>query len=1273
MQLRYPSFAKWIRSHRDLPLQLNQWTNVVRWEFKQPTPFLRTREFLWQEGHTAHATEVEATNLVRSALDLYSCVYTDLLALPVIKGVKSVEEKFAGSVYTETLEAFIPETGRGIQAATSHYLGQNFARMFGIRFEDDAGQKQLVHQTCWGFTTRCIGIMIMVHGDDKGLVLPPRVAPTQAVLIPIPGSEGAGMSFQQPSSAPAHVVSRSSCSMRQSWNAKQNTKSTKEASKSSGPRFGGPWSKQRILRQLHACLQRLPRADRQVALKKHLKQRHRLELETWITSHPLRDSVCRTPAERMSGAAVFGRDVAELGAGGAADNGEMLLAIADVSEHFDIQEVDADVVSDTGQRLRKGIIRRNIKRQKNDPLYVVLVVINNLELFSAGTNDLAKAVDLHIALTSLKRRITKNPALMARFGAEVVHALQEQDISTSQARLSLRIHFPVHHWTGRHLRSPTYPWAEVQTTLAVWKTMQRARLEYSGFGAKKGGVFFLHTPASVESAWRTISRIYVDTWVAAGWDDQDLQTQLDSMRSAHATSSCCQLTVWNQYRMECEDRRHRLLERLMRQSEARERRALAREDRRAAQMEAKTRRLLSQVDRLIVRLEVLHREAEDTVTKSTKSSLDTLNRGIEARCSELATTLKECGVRAEVDARRSYTPGWKFNWWEMKGVPLRLEVGPKDMAQGTCRMVCRFDGSKKDVEQSKLATCIPAELKRIHEAMLEKATRERDEGVATVARWDEVVPMLNQRKLIMAPWCESAESEVEIRSRTKEVAPARKSSTALGFQVLVGSSVAPWHGFQSRSEYKVCKVSEDALPIVESAVLEVDADDSLPSGTLAHLHMKLNLHRAVLWQGPSHEDQDTGLVWSAASVKCSGFCSQSDVSEPMDDWQSAAWRGWLAAQGCGIVSDSTRLKWSCARSSSKARPDFVALPTLACRLCQVIDCPTASSRALVVGPYIDNALSLLAAAAEGKAMRLIVLSSASLLEVGQSFAGVRRWLMTQAEAQAGSVIVLVRPVKWFSQQRHAGDDFAGLLHQVVERCKWVQSTSEFRRGQGIVFLSLLTASPPSAWQKVFSEVIHLEQELAGASDDSKQRSPTPGRVGTEADADPQQIVSAFLSSLTVLRPGILVPAEVKDWLMDAVRACTSTAAGQPPSCVALVGPPGCGKTSMLQSLKHLPFQVLPMSIPQLINAGIGDTQLAVRRLFEAAQLQPSCVTLDDADDLFLQASLDNCNHGVSDLLVELVHMLDTCCSRRLLFILTCSTNRIPPSLACRLQFFSLNA
>ncbi|CAE7689677.1 proRS [Symbiodinium pilosum] len=335
--IMYPAFAKWIRSYRDLPLQLNQWTNVVRWEFKQPTPFLRTREFLWQEGHTAHATEEEASDVVRTALELYAQAYTDLLALPVIKGVKSSEERFAGSVYTETLEGFIPATGRGIQAATSHYLGQNFARMFGIRFEDVSGHKHFVHQTCWGFTTRCIGIMIMVHGDDKGLVLPPFVAPTQVILIPIP--------------------------------------------------------------------------------------------------------------------------------------------------------------------------------------------------------------------------------------------------------------------------------------------------------ARKDGA------------------------------------------------------------------------------------------------------------------------------------------GVEARCAELATALKDRGIRCEVDARQTYSPGWKFNWWEMKGVPIRLEVGPKDMAQGTCRLVRRFDGSKQDVDQSQLATLIPAELDYIHAAMLEKATTQRDEGIATVTRWDEVMPTLQQKKLILAPWCESAASEAEIKSRTKEVAP----------------------------------------------------------------------------------------------------------------------------------------------------------------------------------------------------------------------------------------------------------------------------------------------------------------------------------------------------------------------------------------------------------------------------------------------------------------------------------------------------------------------
>ncbi|CAL8472084.1 g11626 [Coccomyxa elongata] len=184
----YPYYAQWIRSHRDLPLRLNQWTNVVRWEFKHPTPFIRTREFLWQEGHTAFATQAEAEEEVLQILDLYAKVYTDLLAVPVYKGKKSAKEKFAGALYTTSVEAFVPATGRGVQGATSHCLGQNFSKMFKIEFETDDGGKQFAWQNSWGLSTRTIGVMIMVHGDDKGIVMPPRVAPLQVIIIPIPAA-----------------------------------------------------------------------------------------------------------------------------------------------------------------------------------------------------------------------------------------------------------------------------------------------------------------------------------------------------------------------------------------------------------------------------------------------------------------------------------------------------------------------------------------------------------------------------------------------------------------------------------------------------------------------------------------------------------------------------------------------------------------------------------------------------------------------------------------------------------------------------------------------------------------------------------------------------------------------------------------------------------------------------------------------------------------------------------------------------------------------------
>jgi len=181
----YATFAKWIRSWRDLPIKLNQWCSVVRWETKATKLFLRTREFLWQEGHTVHATKQEADREAKEILDAYKDVMETYLAIPVLVGTKTELEKFAGALYTLTLEAMMPD-GKALQMGTSHQLGQNFSRVFNIKFLDENEKERQAWQTSWGFSTRVIGALIMVHGDDKGLVLPPKVAPTQVVIVPIP-------------------------------------------------------------------------------------------------------------------------------------------------------------------------------------------------------------------------------------------------------------------------------------------------------------------------------------------------------------------------------------------------------------------------------------------------------------------------------------------------------------------------------------------------------------------------------------------------------------------------------------------------------------------------------------------------------------------------------------------------------------------------------------------------------------------------------------------------------------------------------------------------------------------------------------------------------------------------------------------------------------------------------------------------------------------------------------------------------------------------------
>jgi len=183
--IMYDSYSKWIKSYRDLPLRLNQWNNVVRWEFKHPTPFMRGREFLWQEGHTVYETKDEAIKEVYEILEYYRSVYEDLLAIPVVLGRKSIKEKFAGGDLSLTAEPFSTVDGKAIQACTSHHLGQNFAKAFDITFLDKNQKKQMVWQNSWGLSTRSIGSMIFIHGDNKGIIIPPRVAVEKAVIIPL--------------------------------------------------------------------------------------------------------------------------------------------------------------------------------------------------------------------------------------------------------------------------------------------------------------------------------------------------------------------------------------------------------------------------------------------------------------------------------------------------------------------------------------------------------------------------------------------------------------------------------------------------------------------------------------------------------------------------------------------------------------------------------------------------------------------------------------------------------------------------------------------------------------------------------------------------------------------------------------------------------------------------------------------------------------------------------------------------------------------------------
>ncbi len=203
----WSTYARWVQSYRDLPLLYNQWANVVRWELR-PRLLLRTTEFLWQEGHTAHESEDEAVAETLTILhDVYADTLENLLAIPVLRGRKSESERFPGAVETYTLEALMRD-GKALQAATSHYLGQGFARTYGVRFTGRDGAEHHPYATSWGATTRLVGALVMAHGDDRGLRLPPLVAPQQVVIVPIHRESDQAEIMQAAASAPRRADRR---------------------------------------------------------------------------------------------------------------------------------------------------------------------------------------------------------------------------------------------------------------------------------------------------------------------------------------------------------------------------------------------------------------------------------------------------------------------------------------------------------------------------------------------------------------------------------------------------------------------------------------------------------------------------------------------------------------------------------------------------------------------------------------------------------------------------------------------------------------------------------------------------------------------------------------------------------------------------------------------------------------------------------------------------------------------------------------------------------
>eukprot|EP00116_Pleurobrachia_bachei_P000521 sb/3460783/ len=576
----YPSYADWIRSHRDLPLKLNQWCNVVRWEFKHPQPFLRTREFLWQEGHTAFATRQEAEDEVFTILDLYHGVYKELLAIPTVKGRKTEKEKFAGGDFTTTVEGYISATGRGIQGATSHHLGQNFSKMFDITIEDPnstTGDKLFVHQNSWGLSTRSIGVMVMVHGDDKGLVLPPRVAKIQVVIVPC------GMTDANKAEVQAHCE----------------------------------------------------------ALEK---------------------SLCKA---------------------GLRASADMRMNVT-VGWKFNAWE-------QKGVPVRVEIGPRDMKNQQ-----VVAVRRDN------GAKVTLKNENLETNLQDLLNTIHDdmyNRALVERDNAMVVVKEWKDFCSNLDQKKILLAPFcggsSIPTVKGRKTEKEKFAGGDFTTTVegyisATGRGIQGATSHHLGQNFSKMFDITIEDPNSTtgdklfvhQNSWGLSTRS-IGVMVMVHGDDKGLVLPPRVAKIQVVIVPC-------------------------------------------------------------------------GMTDSNKAE-------VQAHCEALEKSLCKAGLRASADMRMNVTVGWKFNAWEQKGVPVRVEIGPRDMKNQQVVAVRRDNGAKVTLKNENLETNLQDLLSTIHDDMYNRALVERDNAMVVVKEWKDFCSNLDQKKILLAPFCGDIPCEEAIK------------------------------------------------------------------------------------------------------------------------------------------------------------------------------------------------------------------------------------------------------------------------------------------------------------------------------------------------------------------------------------------------------------------------------------------------------------------------------------------------------------------------------